>query len=210
MITMALIDKLLLRGPEETARAQALREFRRIMPGSGRFSEVAESGLVAYYDRRFGRFEPARDRWNDAHQTVLRANPALRRIDVIADTVFRSGRFRLMGAGPVRSDAPPYELADMIAAIRMEDRPGAMTGMLTLDIGGEIKFSKLRIGLASGKDFLVRLSSLDGGMTVGRNQQAGGRLPETVHERAAEGSEVFQTISDTLAGIERFLRGISV
>jgi hypothetical protein len=206
---MALIDRLLLRGPEETARAEALREFKRIMPSRGRFSELAESGITAYYDKKFGQFEPAHDRWEEGCASAIRANPSLLRIDVIADNVFKAGRFELCAAGPVRSDVPPFVHEGIVAAIRLADRAGLVTGMLTLDIGGGARFSKLRIGSASGGDFLVRLSLLDGGMTVGPNRPVEGRLPETIHQRAAEGSEVFQTISETIVAIERVLRGNS-
>jgi hypothetical protein len=204
---MALIDKLLLRGPEDTARAEAMREFRCLMPGGGRFSELTESDITTYYDLRFGRFEPALDRWDGAHASVLRANPQLRRIDVIADSVFHAGRFELCRAGPIRSDVPPFEHEGMIATIRLKDRAGKMSAMLTLDIDGEVRFSKLRIGTSVGNDFLVRLSTLDGGMTIGPNRPAQGRLPETIHERAPELSDVFQTISETIVAIERILRG---
>jgi len=203
---MALIDRLLLRGPKETARAEAMREFRRIMPAGGRFSELAECGITEYYDQKFGRFKPALDQWNEIHPFALRANPQLRRIDVIADNVFHSGRFRLCGAGPIRSDVPPFEHEGMIATFRLIDRTGYITAMLTLDIGSEVRFSKLRIGNASGKDFLVRLSILDGGMTIGPNRPVEGRLPETIHERAPELSDVFQTVSETIVAIERMLR----
>lgn len=202
---MAFIDRLLLRGPEETARAEALREFRRVMPAGGRFSQLAESGVTEYYERRFGRFEIALDRWNDAHATALRANPQLRRIDVIADSIFDAGRFELCKAGPIRSDAPPFDVEGLIAIIRLKDRAGRMGGMLTLDIGSEVRFSKLRLGLSSGRDYLVRLSIPDGGMIIGPNMPEHGRLTETVRERAPAGSDVFQTVADAVAAIRRII-----
>ena len=206
---MALIDRILLRDKDATARAEAIREFKRIMPARGGFSELAESGITAYYDKKFGQFEPAHDRWEEGCASAVRANPSLLRIDVIADSVFKNGGFELCAAGPVRSDVPPFDHEGIVAAIRLSDRPGIVTGMLTLDIGGGARFSKLRIGTIRGNDFLVRLSLQDRGMTIGPNRPVEGGLPETIHQRAAEGSEVFQTISETIVAIERILRGNS-
>ncbi|MFN7991736.1 MAG: hypothetical protein U0R44_06290 [Candidatus Micrarchaeia archaeon] len=204
---MALLDRLLLRGPDEISRAEAMREFKRLMPKRGRFGEMQESGITGYYDKRFGLFEPSLDRWEDGHADVLKANPQLRRIDALTDALFQAGRFELRMAGHIISEGSPPRYEGTVAAISVADRAGLMKGMLTLDIGGEVRFSKLRIGTHRGSDFLIRLSALDHGMALGPNRPVPGRIPETIHERAAEGSEVFQTLAETLAGIERILRG---
>ncbi len=204
---MALIDRILLRNAEETARAEGMREFRRIMPARGKFSEFAESGITSYYDRRFGRFGPALDAWNDNPQ-VLKANPQLRRADVIADTVFESGVFAVKGLGPVMSGSG--EVEGTIAAISLSDRPGILFGMLTLDVASEIRFTKLRIGVIGGKDFLVRPSALDNGMLISPNMPGGRPLPEAISDKAPEGSHIFKTIEETILALERLLRGRSV
>jgi hypothetical protein len=202
---MALIDRLLLRNPQEAQRARALREFRRIMPKRGRFSELGESGITTYFDRRFGAFEPALDRWEGGHTSALRSNPQLRRIDVVTDQLFRTGHFSLVKYGDLRSKEPPYETEGLVAILRLRGNGGRTFGVLSLDIGSEIRFSKLRLGTEDGRDYLVRLSTLDGGMIVGPNQPQLGKLPESVNERAAYGSEAFQTITETIAAMERLI-----
>jgi hypothetical protein len=79
--------------------------------------------------------------------------------------------------------------------------------MLTLDVGGEVKFSKLRIGTMSGADFLIRLSTLEGGMIIAPNRPIRKELPEAVYERVPDGSEIFQTLTETIARIELLLYG---
>ena len=202
---MALIDKLLLRNPEETARAEAKREFRRLMPSRGRISEIAQCGITAYYDKKFGRFEPAHDRWDGSHASTLQANPQLRRIDVIADNMFKGGRFSLNEIGDVRSKDPPHDYEGTMALARLTDRRDMMVAMLILDIGSEVRFSKLRVATVTGHDFMVRLSTRDHGMIVGPNTLFSRQFPETVHERGAEGSRVFHTLLETLDAIERIL-----
>lgn len=204
---MALIDRILLRNAEETARAEGMREFRRLMPSKGKFSEFAESGITSYYDSRFGRFGPAIDSWND-HPQVLKANPQLRRVDVIADTVFESGSFRLRGLGPVRSESGKPE--GSIAAISLSDNPGTMIGMLTLDVASEIRFSKLRIGTASGGDYVVRPSSLDHGLVIYPNRPMKRELPEAVSDKAEGIIAIFQTVEDAILALQSLLRGKSV
>ncbi len=205
---MALIDRILLRNAEETARAEGMREFRRLMPRKGGFSEFAESGITSYYDSRFGRFGPALDSWDD-HPQVLKANPQLRRVDVIADTVFESGGFELKGLGQVRSKADGGQ-EGIIAAISLSDRPGVLFGMLTLDVASEIRFTKLRIGMAGGKDFLVRPSALDHGMIISPNMPIERPLPEAISDKAPEGSHIFKTIEESILALERLLRGRSI
>ncbi len=204
---MALVDRLLLRGPEETARAEAVREFKGSIPRKGRFQELERSPITNYYDRKFGQFDPSLDRWEDGHASALKANPLLRRIDVVADSLFHSGRFRRAGLGPVFRAGRLDEYEGTIATIMMADGPSFTTAMLTLDVGGDVRFSKLRVGTISGVDYLVRLSTLDGGMIIAPNRPVRGDLPESVHQRAAEGCEVFQTLSETLARIEILLYG---
>lgn len=200
---MALIDRMLLRNAEETARAEALREFRGIMPRAGRFSEVAQSGIRSYYDKRFGHYSPELDSWKEeAH--VLKANPQLRRVDVIADAVFSSGKFQLRGLGVVRNDS-----GGMIAAISLIDSGGERLGMLTLDIGSEVRFTKLRIGKASGDDYAVRPSSLDRGLVLYHNKPAGGKLPDAISDRAEGIIAIFQTIEDAVLALRRLLDGKS-
>lgn len=210
---MALIDRILLRNEVETARAEAMREFKRVMPSRGRFSEFVESGITSYYDHRFGRFDPAIDEWRKEtwreEPHILKANPQLRRVDVIADSVFDSGVFDVKGLGAVRSRSEPGKVEGAIAAIGLSDRPGVMIGMLTLDIGSEIRFTKMRIGVVGGKDFVVRPSSLDYGMVISPNVPGQRDLPEAINERAAEGSQIFLTIQDTILALERLLRGKS-
>jgi hypothetical protein len=204
---MALIDRILLRNAEETARAEALREFKKEMPQYGAFHEIARSKLTCYYDRRFGNFEPQHDRWKDGEADLLKANPLLRRIDIIADSLFKAGRFEVRSMGNIRCDDAPGTVAGTIAAISMMNRARNMMGMLTLDIGTEVRFSKLRLYADNTDGYVIRLSMLDRGMTVQHGLTDGKGVPETVHERAAEGSEVFQTLSETLARMERLLWG---
>jgi hypothetical protein len=204
---MALIDRILLRGPEEAARAEAARELKRAMPKSGRFQELERSGITGYYDKRFGQFDPTLDRWEEGHASALKANPLLRRIDIVADSLFHSGRYERCGLGPVYRGGRLGEYEGTIATIRMEDGPAYTTAMLTLDVGGEVRFSKLRIGTREGTDYIIRLSPLDGGMIIAPNRPGRGDLPEAIHERAADGSEVFRTLSETIAGLEILLYG---
>ncbi|HSB46927.1 MAG TPA: hypothetical protein VLD37_02855 [Candidatus Bilamarchaeum sp.] len=204
---MTFFGTLFGRDPEAAARKEAMREFKRAMPGRGAFHELERSKLTEYYDRRFGQFEPELDRWKDGEADVLKSNPLLRRIDIIADSLFKAGFFELRGAGEVLSLSEPRTVQGTIAAISLMNRARTMTGMLTLDIGSEVHFSKLRLYADNTDGFIIRLSTLDHGMTVQPHLPERKGLPETVHERAAEGSEVFQTLSETLAGIERLLRG---
>ncbi len=208
MIIMAFIDRILLRNPEETARAEATREFRRLMPMGGRFSEFAESGITSYYDRRFGAFEPRLDEWRGGAQ-IIQANPQLRRVDVIADALFGSGSFRVSGIGPVVSRSDPLSVEGVIAVVGIRDRPGIMMGMLTLDIGSEIRFTKLRVGIEGRGDWVVRPSSLDLGMAISQNPAVPRDLPETVSDKAPQWSIIVQTIGEAIAAIEGLLRGRS-
>ncbi|MEW6722247.1 MAG: hypothetical protein AB1324_03225 [Candidatus Micrarchaeota archaeon] len=206
VINRSIIDRILNRSAEEIARKNAMREFKKRMPKSGSLHELEESALVGYYNARFGTFEESLDRWEAGHASALRANPQLRRIDVIADAIFQSGMFRVLGAGPVFSRRTIYE--GNIAVIGLNDRAGLIAGRLTLDIGGDVRFSKLVFTALGGDAFVVQASLLDGGMAIEpASKSMSGGLPKSIHDRAAEGSEVFQTLSETLVAIDRILRG---
>ncbi len=206
---MAFVDRLLLRGPEETARAEAMREFKRTMLRHGSFSEFAESGITSYYDHRFGRFEPALDVWK-AEVHILKGNPQLRRVDVIADTVFGSGLFAVKSLGPITPRSDPGLIEGVAAAVALQDRPGRMIGMLTLDVGSEVRFTKLRIGVVGGNELVVRPSALDRGMAISPNKPGRRDLPETMSEKAPQGSIIVQTIGEAVAALERLLSGKSI
>jgi hypothetical protein len=191
--------------PERAARRRAIREFRESVPKRGSFHELERSGLVNYYDKRFGSFDPELDKWEEGKANVLCANPLLRRIDIIADALFRAGQYELRKIGDVMSPEGPIE--GTIAVITMKSRARNMIGGLTIDIGGEVRFSKLRLYADNTEGVVVRLSTLDQGMAVQPYLPERRGMPETIHERAGEGSEIFRTLSETLAGLERLLRG---
>lgn len=200
---MAFIDKVLLRGPEETKRAESKREFKRVFRGRGL---LEERGLTSYYDKKYGVYSKDRDKWEDGNANIFRANPELRRIDQLADFVFTNGIFVRSGVGEVVSAENIVE--GVIAAVKLRNTSRSLSGMLTLDVGGDVRFTKLRVGnfFTSGV-FTVRPSSLDRGIVVEKDGDEKERreLPLSVSDRSAKPIGVFQTVAEAVDALKQVI-----
>jgi hypothetical protein len=200
---MALIDRILLRGPEETARAESKREFRRVFRTRGL---LEEKGLTDYYDHRYGRYGKDRDNWEEGNANIFKANPELRRIDIVADFMFANGVFVLSGMGDVVS--PRNVVEGCIAAVKLRNTSRSLSGMLTLDIGGEARFTKLRIGnfLTNGV-FTIRPSSLDRGIVIEPDEEEKVRreLPISVSDRSQKPIGIFQTVAEAVDALRQVI-----
>jgi hypothetical protein len=196
---MAFIDSLLRRSPEETARAEAMREFRRVFKSRG---ILEERGLNSYYDARYGPYSSKVDVWEPENVCIFKSNPQLRRVDIFADAMFMDGLYRLVRLGDVIS--PQNELEGSIALVRLRD-DGSLSAMLTLDIGDEVRFTKLRIGHAiNRKVYVVRPSSLDGGIVIeaDENERIKRDLPLSVSDRSANPMGIFRTVMEAIEAMK--------
>ncbi len=200
---MALIDRILLRGEDATARAEAMREFKRVFRGRGL---LEERGLTDYYDHRYGKYSKERDRWEEGNASIFKANPELRRIDQVADFIFTNGVFVRSGVGEVLS--PGNEVEGVIAAIRLRNASRSLSGMLTLDVGGETRFTKLRLGNFSTNGVLtIRPSALDRGIVIEPDEEEKTRreLPLSASDRSRNPIGIFQTVAEAVDALRQVI-----
>jgi len=200
---MALIDRILLRGPQETERAEAKREFKRVFRGRGL---LEERGLTDYYDHKYGKYAIERDRWEDGNASIFKANPELRRIDQVADFIFTNGVFVRSGVGEVLSSG--NEVEGVIAAIRLRNASRSLSGMLTLDVGGETRFTKLRLGnFFTNGVFTIRPSSLDRGIVIEPDEEEKTRreLPLSASDRSRNPIGIFQTVAEAVDALRQVI-----
>jgi len=201
---MSLVNRLMQSLGQDAQRAMAMREFERRMPARGRIHSIERSRFTDYYDKRFGAFEPQLDGWEMGHAMALKANPQLRRIDIVADSLFHSGGFELRSAGPVPCGRSGQDLEDLAAAISIWDGSGKMAAMLTLDIGSEIRHSKLKVCTREGRKLLLRLSTLDMGLALIEKPDKDAPAA-TANTRAPEGSPILQTLAEAIQEIRQRL-----
>ena len=178
------------------ARAEAKREFRGLFRKRGL---LEEQGLTSYYDAKFGHYEREKEAWGHGKASLFSANPQLRRVDVVADALFTDGLYRLLGLGDVVSRRGNME--GTIATVRLQNCERTLSGMLTLDVGGETRFTKLRIGeIETRSVFTIRPSALDRGIVVepDEDDRIERELPLSVHDRSIDPIRVFQTVADAI------------
>ncbi len=201
---MSLLRRFMTPSPVRKERARQLDEFKSVMPRYG----IADDGkLQMYYARKFGEFDPLSEAWKDGEADIFKANPGLRRIDVIAEAVFRNGEFILKEVGEVYAPSTPVPVYEgTVAVMRLVSSDALMLGHLTLDVSPEVKFSKLRITvMGSDETYTVRASTVDRGMVIYNSLPKAEQMPETIRQAAPKGNQVFQTLADTVRALEGIL-----
>lgn len=188
----------------------------------GERGRIEVGSLTEHYDKKFGRYSPEADRWQDEKLTALEANPQLRRIDVIAEHLFLGGCFNIKCVGPVTGPrwqpqfGPRISISNegLLAIIVLRSQDGFLKAILRLDVEPEeVKFSSLRIVPQTESQLVhtIRLSLVSRGVMVRVNDALVEQLnegmrnfPESIHESAAE-APVFRTIVETEAELRRSL-----
>src|SRR3989338_372968 len=221
------IERAITINPQVLARKQAAWDFEDAL---GKAEGIVEKGrLTKYYDRRFGNYDPQTDRWDTESTNILLENPQLRRVDVIAEDLFKSGEFKLDGIGPVYYPrwqpiaGPQRDISyeGTIAIITLVDPKEELKGGLTLDIGTEVRFTKL---LVARKDevvpctnipkvlYTIRLSLVSRAVILREEDPQIAQLsrglrdlPESVNESASD-ALVFTTVGEALAVLKEKLR----
>ena len=221
------IERAITIDPQILSRKQATWDFKDVL---GRTRGRVERGRInTYYDRKFGKYSVETDRWDRESVNTLLANPQLRRIDVVAESLFEGGEFKLEDVGsvfyprwrPTAGPARSISYDGTIAVITLVDHAEELKGGLTLDIGGDVRFTKL---LVARKDdviegtnipkvlYIVRLSLVSRGVIIREDDPQIARLtqgmrdaPESVNEPAGD-AQIFTTIREALAAIKEKLR----
>lgn len=202
---MAFIDRILMRDQAAIARLDEIRGFKRGFPSRGLLDET---GLARYYDGKFGAYSHDSDRWKEGEASLLRANPQLRRIDVVADGIFSDGVWKVVRTGSIFSPPPEAAALGQVAGVRLRTDDHFLYGLLTLDLGTEIMFTKLRVGeMLSMRTYMVRPSALDRGIVIEpQDDEQQGPVPRSMADRSRNALGIYETVREAIEALRKILR----